>query len=283
MREIGGRGLLTTFIEGRYRDFFLKPALNCLKKQQAKAKVKFWTMPFDAICVAQILHGFYEKNLLSGICELTKDKDGVALDIGANIGNHTLYLAQEFDYVVAFEPVPRNCWILKANLHLNNIDNVALIERGLSNKNSKMVVNNPDPENTNTPLGEINSDAIGQTIVEVVVGDEQIEQLGLKNKIRVIKVDVEGHEPEVFDGLRRTIEKHRPIIFWEAFNMVEANKTREILEAIGYENFYHLTPSRFKSRTLNKIWSSVGRGALLVPMDNCHLFDGLNVASIQKL
>ena len=283
MKKITNDNYIKNFFEQRYRDFVLKPALKIVNKHQANSEITFWTMPFDSICKNITLNKFYEVELLNGMCELAKNKGGIAIDIGANIGNHSLFFAKKFKRVVAFEPVPSNCWIVKANAYLNRIDNLVLIEKGLSNKNTQMAVDISNRENTNNGVSEIIENSSNQIIVDVAIGDEEIEKLNLNKKIEIIKIDVEGHEPFVIEGLKRTIEKDKPLIFWEAFSRNEANKTKVLLEQMGYKNFYHITPNKFSNRLLNKLWKSISKATYLVKMDKCQKFDGMNVASINEL
>ena len=283
MKKIISDNYIKNFFEQRYRDFVLKPALKIINKHQEKSEIIFWTMPFDSICKNITLNKFYEIELLNGMCELVKNKDGIAIDIGANIGNHSLFFANKFKQVIAFEPVPSNCWIVKANAYLNKIDNLVLIEKGMSNKNTLMAIDTSNRENTNNGLSEVIKDSSNQIIVDVAIGDEEIEKLNLNKKIEIIKIDVEGHEPFVVEGLKRTIKKDEPLIFWEAFSRGEANKTKVILEQMGYKNFYHITPNRFNNKFLNKLWKSISKATYLVKMEQCQKFDGMNVASIREL
>ncbi len=279
MKKITQDSYIKNFTEQRYRDFVLKPALKLLNAHQKKSESVFWTMPFDTICKNITLNHFYEPELLNGMCELVKDKDGIALDIGANIGNHSLFFANRFAKVISFEPVPSNCWIVKSNLYLNGIQNLVLIKKGLSNKNIKMALDSSNPKNTNNGVSAISEVLGSQTIIDVVIGDEEISKLSLDKKVVLIKIDVEGHEPFVVEGLKATIKKDMPTIFWEAFSREEANRTKVLLEDMGYKNFYHLTPNRFHNRLLNKIWRSISKATFIVGFDSCQRFDGMNVAS----
>ena len=229
-----------------------------------------------------ILNGFYEIELLNGMCEIAKNPNGIALDIGANIGNHSIFFSRKFKAVIAVEPVPSNCLILKSNLHLNNINNVTLIEKGLLNKNSKMALDNVDPKNTNNGISEIKS-GVSQALIDVVIGDEELQSMNLKEKIQLIKIDVEGRESLVIEGLKKTIEKDMPIIFWEAFTKKDVDEAQSLLKIMGYKNFYHLTPNRFAIPFLNKLWKSFSKAAYLVPLEFCKRLDGLNVASKESL
>jgi FkbM family methyltransferase len=286
MKKVTNNPFIASFLKNKYRDLILKPALKLLNRNQQNAPCTFWTMPYDSICQAIILNGFYERELLQGMCALVKDKKGIALDIGANIGNHSLFFSKHFDAVISFEPVPNNCLLLKANLFLNQIQNITLIEKALSDTNTKMGIDKGNSRNTNNTISELHKkdeDAANQIMVDVVVGDAELETLNLNQKITLIKIDVEGHEPYVVVGLRKTISTHQPIVYWEAFSKDEAEKTKALLMEMGYSNFYHLTTRKYQSRLLNKLIKSFTNAAYLVEFDQCTQFDGMNVASVQQL
>jgi len=240
-------------------------------------------MPYDSIGQAIILNGFYERELLQGMCSLVLDKNSIALDVGANIGNHSLFFSNNFDSVISFEPMASNCLLLKANSFLNNMHNITLIEKALSNQNSKMGIVYSNVKNTNNIICKLNEADEDQIIVDVAIGDEEIAKLNLQKKISLIKIDVEGHEPLVVQGLRKTISSHQPIIFWEAFDQSEAKKTKNLLAEMGYSYFYHLTTNKYKSRFLSKINKSFTNSTYLIELDKCNSFDGMNVASFRQL
>jgi FkbM family methyltransferase len=286
MKKVTNNPFIASFLNNKYRDLILKPALKLLNRNQNKAQCHFWTMPYDSICQSIILNGFYERELLQGMCALVKDKNGIALDIGANIGNHSLFFSKHFDAVISFEPVPNNCLLLKANLFLNQIQNITLVEKALSDTNTKMGIDKGNSRNTNNTISELHKkdeDAANQIMVDVVVGDAELETLNLTQKITLIKIDVEGHEPFVVAGLRKTIGTHQPIVYWEAFSKDEAEKTKALLMEMGYSNFYHLTTKKYQSRLLNKLIKSFTNAAYLVEFEQCTQFDGMNVASVAKL
>jgi FkbM family methyltransferase len=286
MKKVTNNPFIASFLHNKYRDLILKPALKLLNRNQQNATCTFWTMPYDSICQAIILNGFYERELLQGMCALVKDKNGIALDIGANIGNHSLFFSKHFDAVISFEPVPNNCLLLKANLFLNQIQNITLVEKALSDTNTKMGIDKGNSRNTNNTISELHKkdeDAANQIMVDVVVGDAELETLNLTQKITLIKIDVEGHEPFVVAGLRKTIGTHQPIVYWEAFSKDEAEKTKALLMEMGYSNFYHLTTKKYQSRLLNKLIKSFTNAAYLVEFEQCTQFDGRNVASVAKL
>lgn len=260
----------------------------CVKQLKNRGEYpKFWVTPYDVICREILENGFYERELLQAMQYLAKGKRGIAIDIGANIGNHTIFFSKIFPQVIACEPVPRNCWILKANLHLNRINNVTLVEKGLGEKPGFLPLVTDDPENTNHGFGFEPIESIQASgnlcQVEIVRGDDELESLGVESEIAIIKIDVEGFEPQVLQGLEKTILKHHPIIFWEAFTHETANTSVEILQAIGYKHFYHITTNKFDNRLANKLSHLLGKAAYLIPLDECKNLDGMNVAMMNAV
>ncbi len=271
-------GPITSLLRNQYKNLVLKPCLRFLSNRDSYPT--FWTMPYDTICREILINGYYEKELLIGMTLIVKNKSGTVLDIGANIGNHTIFFSRAFKQVISFEPVPRNCWILKANLHLNGIANVVLVEKALGEKNEFQFLAHDDPCNTNNGLSLLPQGQIGiGNRVEVVRGDDALRTLNVTAPVTLIKVDVEGLEREVIKGLEETIRGNRPTICWEAYTSEAVLPTRTTLEDMGYRNFYHLTTNKFANRYMNRMANSFGKAVYLVPLDQCKRFDGMNVAS----
>jgi FkbM family methyltransferase len=256
---------------------------SCIKLLSKRGKYpNFWVMFNDDICKQMLLNGFYERELLEGMECLAKNKGGIAIDVGANIGNHTVYFSQHFSQVISFEPVPENCGVIRANLYLNGIKNVTLIEKGLGAEAAIIDLGNDDPTNTNNGFALSKSEQTihspGKRQATVVRGDDELQGIEFANGISMIKIDVEGMEPQVIKGLTKTIQKYRPLIFWEAFTHDTANASVEILREMGYENFYHMTTRRTKNDLINKISNSFGKSTYLAPLSECDKLDGMNVA-----
>ncbi len=126
----------------------------------------------------------------------------IVLDLGANIGYYAVMEAKKIGNqgkLYAIEPDPRNIELLKKNISINKIDNIFELEQGaISNKAeiSKFILSSK----TNLSSLENNKNIKNFNTIEV-----QTYDLGdyLKNKKRVdlIRMDIEGHEIEVFDSL----------------------------------------------------------------------------------
>jgi FkbM family methyltransferase len=160
------------------------------------------------------IEGIYERRFLDLVRSYFLKHPGSAmLDIGANIGNHALYLSDCFEAIHCFDPNPTVIRMLEDNIRLSRLSNIAVHRVGLSNKAGEMpFLENRDGNLGNSGFVEIaGKDTI---MLPIEVGDDYVSRLNL-SKIDFIKIDVENHEPEVFEGLKQTIATHRPIVAFE--------------------------------------------------------------------
>jgi FkbM family methyltransferase len=157
----------------------------------------------------------YEKPLLDHI--YAERFTGLAVDAGANIGNHTLWFAGICGLdVAAFEPIK----------HTELARNVDLNELG-----DKITVHP-------SALGVIDGQAlhVGKGRLATGKGTLPVRDLdgyGLTD-VAVIKVDVEGMEPQVLAGAEYTIRDQRPVIFAEEWGQPEHAAIAAVLEPWGY-------------------------------------------------
>ena len=263
-----------------YRNWVLKPALRLFRYTDRESH--FWLLGpevahRDTICREIMLDGYYEKDLLAAMVELVPNKNGTFLDIGANIGNHSIYLSKPFRRVISFEPVPRNCWIFKGNRHLNRASNITLVEKGLSSKPGQLYFGCDDPMQTNTGLHDSKNGSEDDETAEVVRGDDALQELGA-SKVVGVKIDVEGHEPEVIRGLEATLESSRPVVFWEALNASDANLTSYLMLQLGYRDMFHLGYLHHQKHFLRRISRLSSRPLTRQAICPEIVFNGMNIA-----
>ena len=139
------------------------------------------------------------------------------IDIGANIGNHSIFFSELFKTIYAFEPNPLTYEILKINSNFNTRkQNIATYKLGLSDKESKAFfrVNKTNIGGSsiiNPKEYKVNSiDAIE---IKITCADS-LEDLR-KDNIGCIKIDVEDHELETLIGAENIIKTNKPIIIFE--------------------------------------------------------------------
>jgi len=157
----------------------------------------------------------------------------IVYDIGANIGYHTVGLAQTSKHVYAFEPNLKNYKLLKLNTVHNK--NVTAFNLAIGREICITEISDFDL-NTMGNYGECMITEEGQTCemttIDHLVKTKQIEPPN------VVKIDVEGHEWNVVQGMTNTIKDNLPIIFYEHMHGDDLPKVHELLEQLGYEIFW---------------------------------------------
>jgi FkbM family methyltransferase len=197
---------------------------------------------FDYITTEIILDGRFENNLLACLetffknDENFKSKQSTCIDIGANIGNHSLFFSKWFKKVISFEPHPVNFKLLAMNTYGTNIE---IHNLALSDVESNLILNDKDLFNSGAhTISNVNLSEgilIRATRLDRLISDDK--------HIDLIKIDVEGHEVKVLKGALNTITRCRPtIIFEQSIEKIDdgTSDTIGLLKEMGYTNFYYL-------------------------------------------
>ena len=145
---------------------------------------------------------------------INKIIDGNIIDLGAWIGDNSLPWAKNTDKnIYAIDPSPENCKFIQELSQLNNINNLKIIQRAISNKHEVLYTNDDlfhvtfvESNNVKKTNG-INS--ITSCSLDNLFEDNIIEN------IKFIHLDVEGMESYVIMGSINLINKYRPIIAFE--------------------------------------------------------------------
>lgn len=173
--------------------------------------------------------------------------DGVvALDIGANIGTHTVEWAKFMNgwgSVLAFEAQERVFYSLVGNIAINNCFNARGEYKAIGKEPGTIKIPQPDYF-TPSSFGSFEiqqrptNEFIGQSIdfsedklVEVQM--VSIDALNL-NRVDFIKIDIEGMEMDALEGSVNTIKKFKPILFIEKIKSDEV-VLKTWLEEMGYQ------------------------------------------------
>jgi len=173
----------------------------------------------------QILtYGVYEKNVLYFMRDYARARnnpDAVFLDVGANTGQHSLFMSRYVKRVHAFEPFPPVADRFRQMIQRNGFSNIILHEVGLGNEEASVPFFAPPDDNLGggTFLAEhANACANGRvrpaTNFRVVVGDKLLEQNQVSS-IELVKIDVEGYEEYALIGLSSTLARDRPVVVVE--------------------------------------------------------------------
>lgn len=226
------------FLDG----FFVNLATRYFKRKNiefsAQRKGRMVVFANDWIGSKIYLHGTYEKeelNILSDLLGLIGiDKaNATAVDVGSNIGNHSIFFAEVFKKVYSIEPSYHSFRLLSMNLE--PYPNAEALHCGLGDKAGEAVLSENIGNygsasaiyNGNTGEGT----SISLTTLDSVFSD--VSEIGL------IKIDVEGMEYSVLKGGVETLRKHEPVLAFEQHESdfiggtFETPSTR-LLKELGY-------------------------------------------------
>ena len=142
------------------------------------------------------------------------------VDIGAHVGYYTLLAAQNTGpsgKVYAFEPESNNFALLEKNVELNNYGNIHTENKAISNSTGprELFITNLDSGRHSMYKHEI-SQTNGLSI-DTVTLDDFLEQISCSH-VDLIKIDVEGAELEVLQGMRRLINNANKMALILEFN-----------------------------------------------------------------
>jgi len=155
---------------------------------------------------------FYQNHLYGWLCKYAPIKPPyyLGVDIGANVGQHSIMMSQMCKRVIAFEPHPETFNVLQRNMDVNNINNVELYQDAISDRIRKAQItdrkmsgsNHIKFDNTRSPSN-------------IMTNVYPLDYFNLKT-VHIIKIDVECHELEVLNGMEQTLHYNNPYVILEA-------------------------------------------------------------------
>ena len=199
-------------------------------KSKFNSEIKFRGSCFvigkDVTLFPSVYHGTYEKTELDILLNKSFPKNFVFWDVGANIGLYSVILGKRLTsgQVISFEPNKNLHSLLVNNFALNNVSKYIIEGKALSNHSGQGVIFS---ENSRPGAGRIkvNSKTVKPVEqFEIVSGDEYL-RLHPERIPGLIKIDVEGHEPEVIKGMSKILVTHKPALALEVFkNLWESER-----------------------------------------------------------
>lgn len=177
----------------------------------------------NGIEFAMFYYGAFEKPLLfflrDSLEAISKRRQRPTLfcDIGANIGQHSLFMSRHADRVIAFEPFAEVSARLEHHIALNSIDNIELHKLGLSDSNGTLPFF--APTGSNQGVGSFSEDSLQRG--NQAAGELQIARADdffaqhPPPALDLVKIDVEGFEQKVLQGMQASLVRHRPLLVCE--------------------------------------------------------------------
>ena len=204
----------------------------------------------------------------------------VVVEAGANVGALTIPMAKAVGptgRIIAYEPQRLVAEILRDNLAVNELANVEVRHAALGAEAGTIAV---PPVNYHGG-GNFGGVALGGPAGEDVPL-ETVDGLAL-DRVDLIKVDVEGMEPEVLAGAAAAIRRHRPLLYLENDRSDRSRRLIEAVQGFGYRAYWHLpslfNPDNHDARADNVFGKTVSVNLVGVPAERSVPTDDLRLVT----
>jgi FkbM family methyltransferase len=218
--------------------------LNRIYTKKLHNGLLMYVNPSEHIQQQLFWYGYYEKEVIQ-TWESLLHTGFVVLDIGANAGYYSLIAAIRTKQVYAFEPSLAMRQQLESNIKLNAIRNISVEPCAVSDRNgtATLYLSSSDNSGMTGMQPAENFSGVTQTINTVSIDEWIVTKDSLR--IDMIKIDVEGAEMKVLEGMKNVLEKDHPGIFIEIIPSLlekygsKAEDVFQFLDKFGY------TPHKF--------------------------------------
>lgn len=168
--------------------------------------------------------------------EIFSKGPGCVLDIGAYTGVYSLIASSTNpdSKILAFEPNPVLIENLRKNIEINQLqDRIEVFQIALGDSN-KSINLNYNEDTSMAFLGDL-PNTVGSTFTSHPVTQMCLDDIAIRHKVSLMKVDIEGSELAFLKGARCTILRDSPTIFIEALTEDAFSKIEEFLADLNYE------------------------------------------------
>ena len=232
--RLSAAGLVSALLCGAYLYFFqprklyatyrcltaASPWYSCFLRNQFSFRTDLFGMIYegrvgygDVVDEMVLSQGSYETHVLFFLRDTMaklNPEEGVFLDVGANSGQHSMFMSRYAKAVHAFEPFPPVLKRFRHMLEINKITNVTVHPVGLGREAARLPFDGQElsfssaASNKTRPTMEL----------KIVSGDAALKQAGVA-RIDLIKMDIEGFEKAALLGLADTLRRDRPVVVFE--------------------------------------------------------------------
>jgi FkbM family methyltransferase len=202
------------------------------------------------------------------------------LEVGANIGSHTILLARsagDKGIVHAFEPQRTIHQILCANVALNGIRNVHTHQTAVGRTPGSITV----PQLDNNAVNNFGGLALGHWTQGEQVPVITIDSLNLAN-CHFLKIDVEGMESDVIAGAEQTIRRFLPVMYLENDRKDKSPDLIRQVFALGYRLYWHL-PAMYNANNYFGSAENVFPGIVSANMLGIHSSISQNIENLREI
>ncbi len=209
------------------------------------------------------------------LCKQILTPVDVVIEVGSNIGSHTLALSKivQKGTIYSFEPQAVVFLNLCANISINSITNCVCSQSALSDSNLNRlfypkVVYSQEGNFGGISLSNENIESSIEANVEIL--DERFFNL---KKLKLLKIDAEGMEINIIKGGINLLKRTKPFLYVEN-EIAHFDKSQELIELIfslGYRIFWHIVPMFNEDNFFNNpenIFTGLGSSNMLCIRDD---------------
>ena len=164
---------------------------------------------------------YFEKEILEYLADKYPQHETI-LDIGANIGNHSVYFSQYLEYssIIAFEPIPDNIELLMKNV--KDRPNISIRQEAVGDKTEKVKMTIKRDNMGACEVNDFGTEVVQQT---------RVDDWFIISPVTLMKIDVEWRELQVLDGAKNTLKEDKPLILIEDSSQLYF----DTLNSLGYD------------------------------------------------
>ena len=165
---------------------------------------------------------------------------GTFLDIGAHIGKYSILFADQFEKVIAVEAEENNFGTLMRNIRLNKLEGkVTALKKAVYNESDRVLTMTLDSLNLGAhsvlPSSAPHDAPLKQQEVRTITVDDLARRCKIRPEdISFVKIDVEGAEYFVLDGMREVLAVGRAKLIIEVLIPQKVKKVKSLLTEYGY-------------------------------------------------
>ena len=201
-----------------------------------------YRMRIDCHRFRSFVYGTYEPPVLQTIIAVIQSGE-TAIDVGAYIGYYTLLLAKHVGpsgRVIAFEPLPENFRVLSENIELNSLQNVIAENKAVAHQSGVAMLYRGygGPLSLTSSIVDVSGEGLE---VQAISLDEYLSHN--RERVAFVKIDAEGAEVQVLEGMKRILKEDRPFVVVELSHVdryEDKHPVLLLLSNFGY-TFYTLS------------------------------------------
>ena len=186
---------------------------------------------------------FFDVSEINTIEKLNAFYSLVLIDCGCNFGFYSFYTASlsKKNSVISIEASKDTLEEFFKNFKINNFNNIKVLNNAVSDQSNKKMELNESEKDWESSLLSTKLNIKKKNLIESITIDSVIEEKNIKDKLLIMKIDVEGYDLNVLEGAKNSIRKNKPFIIIEFSKFIFRNEIfnynylQNFLETFNYQ------------------------------------------------